>query len=138
MFTSCAHTSLPQSIQELCKTNVTTYPCRLPKSNPEAISIYSASIVRCVTLKKSIKHVFIASLGHWQEKKQGNIQESLTCSTRTGTLARRDSSFLKPCLVFLETTVQERGLQGTRRKEPTVTTPFIQRVLTFSHLGVLS
>lgn len=43
-----------------------------------------------------------------------------------------------PCLVFPETTVQECGLQDTRRKEPTATTPFIQRVLTFSHLGVLS
>lgn len=42
------------------------------------------------------------------------------------------------CHVFPETTVRKCGLQGTKRKEPTVTTPFILHVLAFSHLAVLS
>lgn len=69
-FTICAHSSLPQSACELCKINVTTYPRKLPKPNPEAISIYSASTMRCFMLKRNIKHVFMASLDHWQEKKK--------------------------------------------------------------------
>lgn len=100
-FTICAHSSLPQSAWELWKINVTTYPCKLPKPNPEAISIYSASTMRCFMLKRNIKHIFMASLDHWQEKKKGNIQESLTCCTHTGTLAQETGppkSLTLPCL----------------------------------------
>lgn len=98
-FTICAHSSLPQSTWELCKINVTTYPCKLPKPNPEAISIYSASTMRCFMLKRNIKHVFMASLDHWQKK--GNIQESLTCCTHTGTLPQETGPpkcLTLPCL----------------------------------------
>lgn len=98
-FTICPHSSLPQSARELCKINVTTYPCKLPKPNPEAISIYSASTMRCFMLKRNIKHVFTASLDHWQKKV--NIQESLTCCTHTATLSQETGppqSLILPCL----------------------------------------
>lgn len=129
-FTICAHSSLPQSAWELCKIDVTTYPCKLPKPNPEAISIYSASTMRCFMLKRNIKHVFMASLDHWQKK--GNIQESLTCCTHTGKLPQETGppkSLTLPCLAFPETT----GVwaQGIRRREPTLITSFIQLILTF-------
>lgn len=125
------HTSLPQSAGELCKTNVTTYPCRLPKSNPEAISLYSASIVRCFTL------MYLSLV--WVTGKRRN--KAISKKARHAVLAQGHCHWRQffptslPCLVFPETTVQECGLQDTRRKEPTATTPFIQRVLTFSHLG---
>lgn len=113
-FTICAHSSLPQSAGELCKINVTTYPCKLPKPNPEAASIYSVSIMRCFMLKRNIKHVFMASLDHWQEKKKGNIQESLICCTHTGTLPQETGlpkSLTLPCLSW-----DYRGV-GTGHKE---------------------
>lgn len=52
-------------------------------------------------LKRNIKHVFMASLDHWQEKKKGNIQESLTCSTRTGTLPQKTGLSKSFSLSFL-------------------------------------
>lgn len=117
---------------------LTTCPCRLPKSNPEAVSIYSASIMRCFPLKRSIKHGFISSLGHWQEEETKEYRRKPDMLYPHYDTVTGDKSFLKPSPVFPETTGQEHRLHDARRKEPTVTLPFIQHVLAFSHLEVLS
>ena len=137
MLTGCAHTSLPLSARDLCQTNATTHPCRLPKSNPEATSsISSACIVRCFTLKRGIQHVLIASLGHRWEKKQGSILESLTCCTRTGTLPQEPAPSISLAMSFLRLQSRRVGYRVQEGKNQLL--PHIQWVLTFPHMGVLS
>lgn len=106
----------------------------VPKSNPVDITIYSASIARCFMLTRSIWHVWVTG----KRRDKGISKKAWHAVPAQGHCYTRQ--FLPkalPGLVFPETVVQECGLQGTRREKTTVTMPFIQRTLTFSHLGVL-
>lgn len=127
-FTICAHSSLSRTAWELCKINVTTYPCKLPKPNPEATSIYSTSTMRCFMLKRNIKHVFMASSLAREEKRKYPRKPDMIYThwdTATG-----DRSSQKPHLALSFFRPQEYGHRAQRR-EPTVIKPFIQPILTF-------
>lgn len=112
MFTSWAHTSLPQRLRSFVKQML--LHTHVPKSNPVDITIYSASIARCFMLTRSIWHVWVTG----KRRDKGISKKAWHAVPAQGHCYTRQ--FLPkalPGLVFPETVVQECGLQGTRREK---------------------
>lgn len=112
MFTTWAHTSLPQRFGSFVKQMLPH--THVPKSNPAAISIYSPSIMRCFMLTRSIW--YICATARRRNKGISKKHWPTVPSTRTCHVRQLLPKAL-PGLVFPETVVQECGLQDTREKK---------------------